>query len=257
MQPTLGLFLLWISLAALGCARKADPVAEEMDLAPAVGAAAACRTLTSSEAGRQENVQRAAKEQVLTSVLQTWLREAPVERRGGPEHKEVLLLDVEVIQTPDGPVVEATAEYEGRSAKLRLGAARRGGADDPVISIFAMAKDDPLRTADVGGIDASGRISFTNCGEVWSLPPSEAAARSRHSAGEVVGASGPPVESPTVAYFGGRTPAWWTARLTELKKEGPPALYALALQRARAAGFAVQERADDVSVQAPSRGANR
>jgi hypothetical protein len=42
-------------------------------------------------------------------------------------------------------------------------------------------------------------------------------------------------------YAAGRPPAWWQARLTGLRRDGPPALYRLALLRAKAAGLSVEE----------------
>jgi hypothetical protein len=43
-------------------------------------------------------------------------------------------------------------------------------------------------------------------------------------------------------YAGGRPIAWWSTRLAELRRDGPPELYRLTLERARLNGLEVVER---------------
>lgn len=43
-------------------------------------------------------------------------------------------------------------------------------------------------------------------------------------------------------YAGGRPIAWWSSRLAELRRDGPPDLYALTLARARLNGLDVVEK---------------
>jgi hypothetical protein len=65
-----------------------------------------------------------------------------------------------------------------------------------------------------------------------------------------VPASAPGAEGGlALAYAGGRPLAWWNERLTRLRAEGPPALYELTVERARANGLRVVEQDAAVRVE--------
>jgi hypothetical protein len=74
----------------------------------------------------------------------------------------------------------------------------------------------------------------------------EAAERTQAAAGSE--AATPRTPPPPVRYAGGRTLPWWSERLTELRREGPPDLYDLAVRRARANGLEVREASGAVEV---------
>jgi hypothetical protein len=232
-------------VVAGGCTQRgAEPA---VDLTFAVGAVAECRGLTRVEATRRENAARASTERALAAILSSWL--VASDPAGGVITDALAGVDirVEVVLKEAQPAVVASVQAGARRVTVPLAAARRGAEDDPQVVVSAEAVDDPGRLIEVGFIDARGRISLTACGERWSLTPVAAAGDARAT----------PRAEGLASHFGGRPLAWWQARLSELKREGSPALYALALTRARAAGLAVEERPDGVTVAPPARGASR
>jgi len=267
--------LVGVSLVAFlgtGCSRRSEPAPDTSVLTPAIGATAACRVIPTAGAWNprdslhgswvgspfdggwrtRDESQSKAEEALLYAVLAGWLLSANADGAPIGTFSEPFQLRVDVLKQGSGAVARATVEYMNRSTTLSLGAARRGGEDDPAITLFAMAIDDPKRSVAVGTVAANGRISFAACRELWSYPPLPGG-RARATAD----ADGPLTLAPTERFFGGRTPAWWQSRLAELRKDGPPKLYALALQRARAAGLTVEERADGLTVEPPPRGVYR
>lgn len=67
----------------------------------------------------------------------------------------------------------------------------------------------------------------------------------------------PPAEAPTLItppserHAGGRPLSWWRGYLKQLRASGPPPLFDLAVQRARANGLVVKVTDTAVSVDAP------
>jgi hypothetical protein len=261
-----------LALAGAGCSRRSGPAPDPSVLAPAIGASGACRVFPAAgawnprdystgswvgspfEGGWQtrDPSQSKAEAALLYAVLAGWLMSANADGAPVGTFSEPFHVRVDVLKQGSGAVARATVEYMNRSATLTLGAARRAEGD-PLVTLFAMAVDDPKRTVAVGTIDANGRISFTGCGEAWSYPPLPGGQPRPPSVED----GAPLTIATTERFFGGRTPAWWQTRLAELRRDGPPKLYALALQRARAAGLAVAERADGLAVEPPPRGVYR
>jgi hypothetical protein len=88
-------------------------------------------------------------------------------------------------------------------------------------------------------------------------PPSPAATPGPTSlAPAAASALGLPTAASTQAYAGGRPVAWWGERLRRLRRDGPPELYRLTLDRARLNGLAVVEKdGGEVAVAAARAGA--
>lgn len=244
--------ILWMALLALpspGCRRKAaeEP---EADLSFALGAVAECRTLFNGEALGSDFAARAEREQAFMGIVGGYATGMPSPPFfPGPGNASNVTLRVEVVLKGAKPAVQVsvTDPDGGAPRVVPLRALRRGTDAEPRIAIVAIGApihdDAPPSSVEVGTIDPHGRIALTACRERWSLGPVDA----RGSAGR-----SPEGSQPAARYYGGRPIAWWRERLAELKRDGTPELYALALRRARAAGLAVEERGEGVAVDEPA-----
>jgi len=229
-------------LLAAGCSRDGEAVTSDVDLAHAVGAAAECRSFARDERREGHEPWRDPRETEFYLVAVDWFEAVAVD---GGRDASPFSMRVEIVRRGPEVVAEATVDLGARTVTRPLTASRQvvGGVERT--ALWARFREDKDRFTAVGTVDESGRITLTACRELWSLPPLDP-----------TGATPSPRRSAAAGerYFGGRTPTWWRARLAELRKDGPPELYSLAVLRARAAGLNVEEREGGLSVEPPPRG---